>query len=354
LPANLSIAAAYRETGMMVIMNSVTADSELAEQITAALTDSTELVELSKMSGGHSGVTHLALLRDSDGAERRLVVKSAPVGRPARGRHDVLRQARIVEALGAEGSVPVAAVRLQGDSDPAFYAADLLDGVATEPLIEPALPEETGELIAARWRVALDVIARLHALDPAAIGLAEEPVRAPAEELAIWTKTMEAADFDYPAARELPERMLASAPPSPAAPSPAAPAIVHGDFRLGNILFDGSEAKGLIDWEIWSVGDPLVDLGWFYSFTDPANYPGLGREVPGTPTTDDLVAAYLEVTGQTDRDPSWFLALGCFKLAAIQAHNRKRSLDGRHPDAANEALGPSIERLLDRGLATLA
>jgi aminoglycoside phosphotransferase (APT) family kinase protein len=348
---------------MMVIMNSVTADSELAEQIRGALQSeggasiaplgldaaSTELVELSKMSGGHSGVTHLAVLRDAGGAERRLVVKSAPVGRPARGRHDVLRQARIVEALGAEGSVPVAAVRLQGDGDPAFYAADLLDGVATEPLIEPALPEETGELIAARWRVALDVIARLHALDPAAIGLAEEPVRAPAEELAIWTKTMEAADFDYPAATELPERMLASAPPSP-----TRPAIVHGDFRLGNILFDGSEAKGLIDWEIWSVGDPLVDLGWFYSFTDPANYPGLGREVPGTPTTEDLVAAYLEVTGQTDRDPSWFLALGCFKLAAIQAHNRKRSLDGRHVDAANEALGPSIERLLDRGLTTLA
>jgi len=333
---------------MMVIMNSISADSELAEQISGALSPGTELVELSKMSGGHSGVTHLAVLRDGDGAEQRLVVKSAPVGRPARGRHDVLRQARIVEALDAEGSVPVAAVRLRGDSEPAFYAADLLPGVATEPLIEPPLEEETAELIAARWRASLDVIAHLHALDPAAIGI-DEPVRTPAEELAIWTKTMEAAQFDHPAATELPAKMLASAPPSP-----ARPAIVHGDFRLGNILFVGAAPRGLIDWEIWSVGDPLVDLGWFYSFTDPANYPGLGRDVPGTPTADDLVAAYLEVTEQCDRDPAWFLALGCFKLAAIQAHNRKRSLDGRHVDAANEALGPSIERLLDRALTTLA
>lgn len=334
---------------MMVIMNSVTADSALAESIRTSLEPGAELVDLGKMSGGHSGVTHFAVLRDGDGRDLRLVVKSAPVGRPARGRHDVLRQAQIVEALGAEGSVPVAAVRLRGDGEPAFYAADLLDGVATEPLIEPPLAEETGELIAARWRAALDVIAKLHALDPAAIGLADEPVRSPAEELAIWTRTMEAADFDYPAATELPARMLASAPPSP-----SRPAVVHGDFRLGNILFLGAEPQGLIDWEIWSVGDPLVDLGWFYSFTDPANYPGLGRAVPGTPTADDLVAAYLDITDQADRDPSWFLALGCFKLAAIQAHNRKRSLDGRHVDAANEALGPSIERLLDRGLTALA
>ncbi|MBS1676580.1 MAG: phosphotransferase family protein [Actinobacteria bacterium] len=338
-------------------MNSLAADSELAEQIRGALgraaagdpAGAAALIELSRMSGGHSGVTHLAVLRDADRRERRLVVKSAPVGRPARGRHDVLRQARVVEALGADGSVPVAGVRLRGDGDPPFYAADLLPGVATEPLIEPPQAEESGALIAARWQAALDVIARLHALDSAAIGLAGEPVRTPAAELAIWTRTMEAARFDHPAATELPALMLAAAPPAP-----ARPAIVHGDFRLGNILFVGAEPQGLIDWEIWSVGDPLVDLGWFYSFTDPANYPGLGRDVPGTPTADDLVAAYLEVTDQTDRDPSWFLALGCFKLAAIQAHNRKRSLDGRHVDAANEALGPSIERLLDRALATLA
>jgi aminoglycoside phosphotransferase (APT) family kinase protein len=346
---------------MMVIMNLISADSELADQIRAALghedvaagaaglEPKTELVGLEKMSGGHSGVTHLAILRDADGEEQRLVVKSAPVGRPARGRHDVLRQARIVEALDADGTVPVARVRLRGDGDPPFYAADLLPGITTEPLIEPPLAEEDEDLITARWRVAVDLLARLHALDPRAIGLGDERVRTPAEELAIWTRTMEAAQFEYGAATELPARMLASAPPVP-----ARPAIVHGDFRLGNILFVGAEPRGLIDWEIWSVGDPLVDLGWFYSFTDAANYPGLGREVPGTPTADDLVAAYLEATGQSDRDPSWFLALGCFKLAAIQAHNRRRSLDGRHPDAANEALGPSIERLLDRGLATLS
>jgi aminoglycoside phosphotransferase (APT) family kinase protein len=135
-----------------------------------------------------------------------------------------------------------------------------------------------------------------------------------------------------------------------AVPELRAAAVVHGDFRLGNILFAGTEPTALIDWEIWSIGEPAVDLGWFVQFTDPDNFPGVGRAVAGTPSAGAVLERYATLAGEPRLDLGWFLALGCFKLAAIQAHNRHRHLQGRYEDPYQELLGPSIERLLERGL----
>ena len=100
----------------------------------------------------------------------------------------------------------------------------------------------------------------------------------------------------------------------------------------------------------------LVDLAWFVQFTDGENFPGVGHKVPGTPTATEVLDRYTAAAG-TDRDQSetdWFFALGCLKLAAIQAHNRRRHLDGRFHDPYQALLGPSIDRHLSRGLETLA
>ena len=72
--------------------------------------------------------------------------------------------------------------------------------------------------------------------------------------------------------------------------------------------------------------------------------------MPGTPSADEVLGRYAELAGEPRPDLGWFLALGCFKLAAIQAHNRHRHLQGRYEDPYQELLGPSIERLLERGL----
>lgn len=330
---------------MIVIMNSENA--ALERRIESAAGPDAALKSFERMPGGHSGVTHLAEL-ERDGEVESLVVKSAPPGRKAVGRHDVLRQARIIEALSAVGGIPVSTVRFAADGDPPFFAGELLPGIATEPVIAAAEEGETAELIAARWEVAIDLLAQLHSIPLAELGLEDEPARTPLEELETWTKTIESARLDDPAdAERLRDAMRASAPEDQRA------ALVHGDFRLGNIMFVGAEAHGLIDWEIWSVTNPLVDLGWFFHFTDPATYPGISREVPGTPSADYVIERYLRASGQADQDPSWFLALGCFKLAAIQAHNRRRHYEGRHHDPFAEQLGPSIDRLLQRGLLTL-
>ncbi|MFN8217852.1 MAG: phosphotransferase family protein [Solirubrobacterales bacterium] len=324
-------------------------EEDLQRRIAAAAGPGVEVTAFAAMPGGHSGITHRATLLRGDGTVEEVVIKSAPPGRPASGRHDVLRQARVIAALGSTGRVPVAEVLFAEDGDPPFFAGELLPGVATEPLIEPELAEETAELIAARWEAAIAMLAALHATPLAELGLAEEPARTPLEELELWMKTMAAARMDDPSAAD-----LLGAEMTRTAPEAGSAALVHGDFRLGNIVFEGAKPRGLIDWEIWSVAHPLIDLAWFVQFTDPENYPGLSRTVPGTPSAEEVVDRYLAAAGQEGDDLAWFLALGCFKLAAIQAHNRRRHFDGRHHDPLQEQLGPSIDRLLQRGLTVLA
>jgi aminoglycoside phosphotransferase (APT) family kinase protein len=200
----------------------------------------------------------------------------------------------------------------------------------------------------ARWSAAVGVVTTLHALDPAALGLGDEAPREPATELAVWEATMRAARYeDDPRAGRLITALAADVPALERV------AIVHGDFRLGNLLFDGATPTALIDWEIWSLGEPAVELGWFLAFTDPENFPGVGRAVAGTPTADDVLERYRAAGGALRAELPWFLALGCLKLAAIQAHNRRRHLDGRYHDPYQALLGPSIARLLQKGLEHL-
>ena len=126
-------------------------------------------------------------------------------------------------------------------------------------------------------------------------------------------------------------------------PREHAKALVHGDYRLGNLLAVGAEITAVIDWEIWSVGDPRVDVGWFLVNADPQTY---GRATPFVGTTPS-VAALVETYGGID-DVEWFCALACFKSAAtwslIVKHNRRR----RTPDPELEAMAAAPQRLLTR------
>jgi aminoglycoside phosphotransferase (APT) family kinase protein len=118
-------------------------------------------------------------------------------------------------------------------------------------------------------------------------------------------------------------------------------------------MFEGAVPRAVIDWEIWALSDPLVDVGWFVQFTDGENFPGYGQPVDGTPTACRVLDRYSRLTGGRREWVYWFVALGCLKLAAIQAHNRRRHLDGRFHDPFQALLGPSIERHLRRGLEIL-
>jgi aminoglycoside phosphotransferase (APT) family kinase protein len=324
---------------------------ELEERLAAAASahlGPTVVEELRPLPGGHSGLTWVAALRPSGAQPLDVVVKSTPPGRDPVGRHDVLRQARVLLALRDLEGVLVPEVHFSDRAAPPFFAMQLVEGESDEPAMD-GISAEPPETIAALWEQALAMLARLHAAAPASLGLADgEPVYTPLGELERWRATVASAGAAW-AARARP--LLEALEREPPAPGPLA--LVHGDFRLGNMLRRDGRLRALIDWEIWSLGDARCDLGWLTLFAEAENFPGLGRQLPGTPEPEAVVARYGELAGAPVERMEWFRALAAFKLAAVQAHNLRRHREGRRHDPFLDRFEPAIERLLEAGLEQL-
>ncbi|MGA5462477.1 phosphotransferase family protein [Mycobacterium sp. NPDC050041] len=296
---------------------------------------------LRPLAGGASSLTFAG---DLDG--RRVVVKVAPPGVPPTAHRDVIRQARIISALGPT-AVPVPEVLLQDAGDPPavppLFVMTRLAGDSFEPLFDPP-GEAANPVVAQRFRHATDVLATLHRLTPADIGAHGEPVVGAAAEIDRWCATLQTVDRslapDWPDTADALRAGL---------PAPMGPSIVHGDFRLGNLLAVDGSVTGVIDWEIWSVGDPRIDLGWFLVNADPATYSRRSPHAGAVPPRDELLERYGAVS-----DAAWFMALACFKSAAtwglIVKHNRRRT----SPRPELEAMAPVLPGLLARARALLA
>jgi aminoglycoside phosphotransferase (APT) family kinase protein len=320
-------------------MTSYDYESDLVSRVGAALRrqqPGLEIGRLARLVGGHSGLTFR--LETSAGP---LVVKSVPAGQKAIGRHDMLRQARMIAALAPSG-VPVPAIVATDDTGPAWFAMQLVEGEALEPVLDD--PDVEPSLAAARMLRAAETLPVLHDVPLDKVPVDAAPL-SPLDELGRWGRTMAAVPTHLvPDADRLHQRLASSVPAA------VTPTLVHGDYRLGNLICKGAEPAGLIDWEIWSVGDPRVELGWFLVFADGSNFPGVGREVPGLPTAEELVQAYA-ADGRLVDDLAWFDALGRYKMAAIMGHNLRRHLEGRHHDPDQERLPDTIRRLIDTALS---
>jgi aminoglycoside phosphotransferase (APT) family kinase protein len=315
----------------------MTAIDELNARVSARLAGdhgASLIGPLEVLPGGHSGLTYRAAVDVS-----AVVVKAVPPGRPPLGRHDVLRQARVLAAL-AGSTVPVPRLIAVDDAEPAWFAMSWAKGEAVEPVLDgivlaPSLPRT-------RMLAATQVLAELHRVD--IVALTSPPV-SPADELAKWAAVLRAGPAEFHASGE---RLAADLATTLPAAEPRA--LVHGDFRLGNLLFTGTEPSALVDWEIWGVGDPRVDLGYFAVFADHTNFPHLGVEVAELPSETELVEHYAAARGRSVADATWFRALGRFKMAAIMSHNLQRHRAGRHDDPVQEQLPPTILRLTATGM----
>ncbi|GAA4839378.1 phosphotransferase family protein [Actinomycetospora corticicola] len=323
------------------------ADPALAGRVRTAL-GAPDAGPLTVLEGGRSGLTYV--LRDGGSGH---VVKAVPPGRPARGRHDVLRQSRVLSALAGRG-LPIPAVTARDEEAPAWFAMELAAGEAVEPVLDVDT-DLSPRVARERMTRAAGVLGALHAvpLDALAQGVrtagGELPDPAtPHDELLRWEETMHAVPVELrPGSGDLLAALHADVPEA------VAPVLVHGDFRLGNLLCDGLEPTALVDWEIWGIGDPRVDLGWFGVFTDGTLFPGVGRVVPGLPSEDELGELYRAAGGTQPQTP-WFRALARMKMAAIMGHNLRRHREGRHHDPVQEQLPPTIAALIDSGRDLLA
>jgi aminoglycoside phosphotransferase (APT) family kinase protein len=191
-------------------------------------------------------------------------------------------------------------------------------------------------------------MADLHSLSPVELGLGGESVIDPVAEVRRWCETLQTVDAALvPGWQEVRDALLRCIPTA------VEPRVVHGDFRLGNLMAAGSRIDAVIDWEIWSIGDPRIDVGWFLINCDPETYQRVPVPAGMAPPPAELIAIYREGLRADVSDLAWFTALACFKSTAtwslIVKHNRRRS----RPREDLEAMAGALPRLLERARAML-
>lgn len=292
------------------------------------------VADLRRLPGGASGLTYLL-----SGGGASLVAKVAPAGIPAVGNRDVLRQSGMLRLLAAvEGlRVPEVVVEDPGQDaeHPPLFVMSYVEGESVEPLQEPGWTATRAEM-AGRAHAAVEMLAAMHTN---ASVPEDEPTSLDGEVLR-WDRAFASVPSELNAgADSCRDGLLATLP------EPLAPTIVHGDWRLGNMLCVGSMIAAVIDWEIWTVGDPRCDLAWLLLAMD-VDHPHATVDPKGLPTPGRLLAAYQEARGPMP-DMSWFAALERYKQAAIIALLVKNARKGDPAHPFSVTFTPVIGRLLE-------
>jgi aminoglycoside phosphotransferase (APT) family kinase protein len=312
---------------------------QLAERATAAA--GAPVTDVQPLTGGASSLTFTAACGGD-----RIVLKVAPPGLEPKHNRDVLRQARLLRALAHAVDVPVPGVLFEDPGDPNLFAMPFVGGDCSEPLLKLGPVPDAIEEIRARAFDAARVLAALQRVVPGAVGLDAEPVVGLADEVDRWTRAFGTVDAELSGAYERAAALLHRTVP-PALP----PVVTHGDYRLGNTLCSDGRVTAIIDWEIWSIGDPRVDLTWFLFFTDEAGHPMAPAGGPsGMPTAAELLDAYVDASGGQVKDLVWFDALTRYKEAAATALLVKRA---RRAGWDLEHAAPMLPQLVDEAIALL-
>lgn len=323
---------------------------------------------LRRLEGGVSSLTFASALVTGT-AEQAVVLKVAPPGlAPVRNR-DVLRQARALTRLSALADFPVPRVLFEDEGRPPevppLFAMELRPGDSYEPRLDVAAAPPPADVAADRMRVAALGLARLQSASPQSLRLADEPVSSGREELDRWQRLFATVDPDIGVGHEkLYDRLATSAPTG------INPRLLHGDYRLANMLFTERRLEAVIDWEIWSVGDPRFDLAWLLMHADPSHVFHENRSTADVaagstlPARDEMLAIYANARaayGASDREVGeatselgWFLGVCHYKTAATIAVIYKRDRKRPNPDPKLATAALHLDAVLDAGHSALA
>ena len=308
-----------------------------------------------KFKGGQSNPTYRLLAVSGD-----YVLRRKPPGKLLGSAHAVDREFRVLQALHG-GAVPVAEpLHLCTDESvigSMFYVMAYVDGTVNW---DPALPEHMPIGRATAYDAVLRTLAAIHAIDPAAVGLAGFGKQGNyfARQTARWSEQYRASETRaVPAMDVLMARLTERCPADD-----GVSALVHGDFRIDNLLFapDLSRVLAVVDWELSTLGHPLADLGYFcMALRLPRNpaLPGLAgvdRTALGIPDEAALLARYAELSGRALPDDWPFvLAFSFFRLAAIAQGVAKRAEQGNASSEQAEQAGRMVDLLAAMGLEAL-
>jgi aminoglycoside phosphotransferase (APT) family kinase protein len=289
------------------------------------------LARIEQFKGGQSNPTYL--LTAADG--RRFVLRRKPPGRLLPSAHAVDREFRVISALHATG-FPVARPHRLCEDDAvigtAFYVMDYVEG---RVLWDQSLPGMTKGERFAIWSELNRVIVQLHLFDYRALGLETfgKSGNYIERQIARWTKQYQASETEpIPAMNDLIAWLPKNIPPE------TATTVVHGDYRLDNVIYHRREPRilAVLDWELSTLGDPLADfayhcMSWHIPPGQFRGIAGLDLAALGIPTEAQYIAMYCERTGRDGIDAShwdFYMAYNLFRIAAILQGIAKRVVDG--------------------------
>ncbi|MEV5379501.1 phosphotransferase family protein [Streptomyces nondiastaticus] len=303
------------------------------------------------IEGGRSNLTYAV----SDGTGR-WVVRRPPLGHVLATAHDMRREHRVISALhGTAVPVPGALLLCEDDSvlGAPFYVMEFVDGTPyrTAGQLAAIGPDRTRRVVLGL----ADTLVQLHAVDPEAAGLADfgRPEGFLERQLRRWGKQLEASrNRELPGIDALRSALAAALPASPAA------AVVHGDYRLDNVLIGADDTvAAVLDWEMSTLGDPLTDLGLLVMYSEQEPVPGspisTTRDAPGHPEPAEIVERYAAASGRDVSALPWYTAFAYFKLAVILEGIHYRYTLGQTVGAGFDRIGQLVPRFIDNGLTTL-
>jgi len=307
---------------------------------------------IEQFKGGQSNPTFKI---NAGGADYVLRTKPGPAARLLPSAHAIEREYRVMDALNKAGfPTPRQHVLCTDESviGRAFFVMELIEGrVLWDQSLPGMLPAERGAIYDELNRV----IARLHSIDHAAIGLADygKPGNYFARQIERWTRQYQASCTEH---IEAMDQLIAWLPNN--IPPGEATSIVHGDFRLDNMIFHPTEPRilAVLDWELSTLGHPLADfsyhcMSWHIAPGQFRGIAGLDLEALGIPTQEQYIARYCARTGATIRaeDFNFYLAYNLFRLAGIMQGIMKRYVDGTASSAQALQNGKAARPIAELG-----
>lgn len=302
-------------------------------------------IALSKFKGGQSNPTYRI-----DAQSGAYVLRRKPFGALLPSAHAVDREYRLIAALHPTGFPVAQAYGLCTDDSvigSMFYVMAMVEG---RNLWDGSLPGMAPDARREIYHAMTDTLASLHGIDPHAAGLGDygKPGNYFERQVGRWTKQYRASETE-----PMPdvERLIAWLPRT--IPAQERTSIVHGDYRIDNMIFDAAQPKVLavLDWELSTLGDPLADFSYFLMnwVTEPegrSGIAGLDLAALGIPSLEDTVARYCAATGRSGLpDLNWYFSYNLFRLTGIVQGIKKRIVDGTASSAQAEATAAKVPGL---------
>lgn len=320
---------------------------KLGAWMTANVPGYTGPLTYAKFAGGQSNPTYRL-----DTPERAYVLRRKPFGPILPSAHAVDREYRVIAGLHPTGFPVPRPYGLCEDAaviGSAFYVMEMVEG---RTIWDGSMPGTTPPERTAHYEAMVDTLAALHNTDYAAAGLEEygKPGNYFERQVGRWTKQYRAAETEH---MESVERLIEWLPRT--LPEQTRTSIVHGDYRIDNMIFAPAEPKviAVLDWELSTLGDPLADFSYLLMswVTEPEGRSGvLGMTGPetGIPTIEQVVERYCAATGRDGvPDLNWYFAYNIFRLTGIVQGIKKRIIDGTASSAQAEKTVAKIHGLAD-------